>query len=166
MEVKVRCYMRQSCMIFPVSGSVKELHARQGLARGDFAVKLLTWPAIDGGTMDAKAKTRILHCSHSFLWSATRGEALLIRDHSVCWKKTQRTKNQKNPKSNTQFIGESLELRINPFDLAFPQRSRNWMVTKRPYTTSWFLQSYKGSLLTIVVWKTLFLITHYKRVKR
>ena len=152
MKVKVHLYMIQSCMSFPVSRSVQELHARQVLARGDFAVRLLTLPAIDGGTVDAKAKTRILHCSHSFLRSATRGDALLIRDHSVCWKKkTSKNKKPKTPKPNEQFIGESLELRINLFDLASPQRARNWMVTKRPSNTRWFLQSYKRSLLTIVV---------------
>lgn len=151
MEVKVHRYMRQSCMIFPVSGSMKELHARQVLARGDFAVRLLTRPAIDGGTVDAKVKTRILHCSHSFLRSATRGGGSFNKRSQCLLEKKTKNKKPKDPKSNNQFIGESLELRINPFGLASPQRSRNWMVTKRPSNTRWFLQSYKGSLLTIVV---------------
>lgn len=60
-----------------------------------------------------------------FLDQQPEGEALLIRDYSVCWKKKTKNKKPKDPKSNNQFIGESLELRINPFGLAFPQRSRN-----------------------------------------
>lgn len=103
MEVKVHRYMRQSCMIFPVSGSMKELHARQVLARGDFAVRLLTRPAIDGDTVDAKAKTRILHCSHSFLRSATRGGDSFNK-RSQCLlekKKNPRTKNQKTQNQTT-----------------------------------------------------------------
>lgn len=103
MEVKVHRYMRQSCMIFPVSGSMKELHARQVLARGDFAVRLLTRPAIDGDTVDAKAKTRILHCSHSFLRSATRGGGSFNK-RSQCLlkkKKNPRTKNQKTQNQTT-----------------------------------------------------------------